>query len=526
MNQQVNGPDANALTPLDPELLSSEQYQEHQADAVEQNVFGGEENAVATTALVAQFVQSREQQAERPLEDWLDEEFSKHPHLWQSPAQRQASAKEVIESVTHGYAASRSLHEHLARGQSEASWVARELEKAAGVAGNVGVGRYATAIDVALAEATAGARVMITNNNGDISFSPNLDGYIAEQHHVDTFNIDAVTKGSEYRARVVNSNELNSVDIQIVDGQGNVVHEYQSKYGADAEATERLFKRGEYGEQKRLVPEGQAKDVPDSTETIEIDGVQSEPLSKEQAGEWQRKAREEAEARQYDWNDTNRINIAKNLGKQALIGAGIAASLQGVRILARRAWNRFKGRENPAASADLKAFFDSSLDSTLQVATQVAVSGALVVAAKNGLLGPVLKRTPAGRIANIACIAVANAKILHKLAKGQLSGGEAVELMGQTTVSTLCSLAAASKGGAMGASIGTVFGPPGIVVGGFVGGVLGGMAGGVIGERAFNAGKHLVKTAVAVVNSVSASLAEGARNLAKGLGNLAKGLFA
>lgn len=526
MNPVVNASESNDQTPLDGVVLGSDAYQEQQALVIEEQVLGGEENAAATAQLLSEFVHSSEQHADLPMDVWLGEEFRKHPGIWQSDEERLTAAKEVVASVMRFNASADSLQTHLQRGQSEASWIAREMEKGAAVSGSLGVGHYAASIDAALAEATSGARVMITNNNGDISFSPNLDGFIAEQHHVDTFNIDAVTKGSEYRAKVVNSNGLNSVDIVIVDGQGNVVHEYQSKYGGDAKATEQLFKRGEYGEQKRLVPEGQSKDIVNSTEVVEIDGVRSEPLSKEQALEWQRKAREEAEARQYEWNDTNRINVAKQIGKQALIGAGIAAGLQGLRILARRTWNSFQGRKNPPASVDLKEFLTSSLNSTAQVFTQVAVSGAMVVAAKNGLLGTILKRTPAGQIANIACIALSNTKTLYQLATGQLSKEEALDRMGQTTTSAVCAIAAGSQGSALGMAIGTVFGPPGIVAGGFIGGMIGGMAGGIIGEQLFETGKSLVKTSVALVNRVASSVVEGTKNLLSGLGNFAKGLFA
>lgn len=526
MNPPVNTTEPTSLAPLDAALLSSDEHQEQQAHVIETQMWGGADNTEATGRLLSEFVHSSEQHADMPVEEWLAQEFGKHPALWQSDADRLAAAKEVVTSVVRFNDSASSLQGHLARGQSEASWIARELEKGAGVSGSLGVGQYATRIDVALAEATAGARVMITNNNGDISFSPNLDGFIAEQHHVDTFNIDAVTKGSEYRAKVVNSNGLNSVDIVIVDGQGNVVHEYQSKYGSDAKATEQLFKRGEYGEQKRLVPEGQGKDIANSTEVVEIDGVHSEPLSKEQALEWQRKAREEAEARQYEWSDTNRINVGKQIGKQALVGASIAAGLHGVRILARRTWNALMGKENPPASVDLSDFVTSSLSSTAQVFTQVAVSGALVVAAKNGLLGAIMKRTPAGQIANIACIALANTKILYQLATGKLSKEEALNRMGQTTTSAVFAIAAGSKGSALGMAIGTVFGPPGIAAGGFIGGMIGAMAGGVVGEQLFEAGKSLVQASVTVVNRVTASVVEGAKALAGSLGNFAKGLFA
>ena len=72
---------------------------------------------------------------------------------------------------------------------------------------------------------------------------------------------------------MVESRELNSVDIEIIDGNGKVVGEYQSKYGATASETSKQLDRGDYGDQKRLVPEGHSAEVSDSTEVIEVDGV-------------------------------------------------------------------------------------------------------------------------------------------------------------------------------------------------------------------------------------------------------------
>ncbi len=76
----------------------------------------------------------------------------------------------------------------------------------------------------------------------------NLDGFIAEQHHVDTFNLDAVAKGSEYSAEVLQPKPYqtygkNSVDIVIKDGEGKIVRRYQAKYGADADATDTMLKK-------------------------------------------------------------------------------------------------------------------------------------------------------------------------------------------------------------------------------------------------------------------------------------------
>lgn len=505
--------------------VNFEQIAEDQAARLEGTLFGSEENADKTTSVVASFVASCNERGEKPLGEWLSDEFRKYPELWKDEEELLEASRQVIQSTVAFNDSRESLQVHLDKGRSKASWLAGEIEKNAAVSGSVHVGLYAGSIDRALAEATENAKRIVTTQAGAINQNPHLNGLIAEQHHVDTFNIDAAAKGSPYRARVVGSQEANSVDIEIVDGNGNVVGEYQSKYGADASATNSQFERGEYGDQKRLVPEGQGADVPNSTEVIEAGGVKSKPLSKDEARARQQKAQAEEEARQYDWKDTNRIDIAKQIGKQALLGACIAAGMQGARILARRGWNRLNGRENPSASEDLREFFESSLRSGTHIAAQVAISGALVVAAKNGLLGAALRNTPAGLITNIACVGLQNAKVLYKLGKGELTGEEAIDAIGNTTVSATMAIAGATKGAAVGAAIGIVLGPIGAAVGGFVGGVAGGMAGGKIGEVVYSASKVVAKVAIRVAATVAQSAGRVIESVGRGISDFASNLL-
>ncbi|MBS4638222.1 MULTISPECIES: hypothetical protein [Aeromonas] len=502
------------------------QTNQEQVEYLEAKLLDGDDsNAEKTTAVVASFVDSCNQRGDKPLDQWLNDEFRKYPDLWNSEAELLKTSQQVIASTVAFNQSRESLQAHMDKGRSKASWLASEIEKNAALSGSVHVGQYAGCIDQALADATMNARDMVTTLKGDISRSPHLNGLIAEQHHVDTFNIDAVSKGSPYRARVVGSQEVNSVDIEIIDGNGNVVGKYQSKYGADANATNELLNRGDYEGQKPLVPEGQGADVPDSTEVIEADGVKSRPLSKDEARRLQEKAQQEAESRQYDWNDTNRATIARQIGKQAVVGACISVGMQGTRILARRFWNRLNGRENPSANDDLKEFFESSLRTGANTAAQVAVSGAVVVAVKNGWLGAALRNTPAGLITNIACVGLQNAKVLYKFGKGELTGEEAVDAIGNTTVTTTMAIAGATKGAALGATIGTVFGPVGTAIGGFVGGVAGGIAGGQIGELVYEAGKSIARTATKVAAVVLEGAGRAIESVGYGLRNLASSLF-
>ena len=227
----------------------------------------------------------------------------------------------------------------------------------------------------------------------------------------------------------------------------------------------------------------------------------------------QQKAQLEAELKQYDWNDVNRLNIAKEIGKKALVAAAFTAGFQGARILGRRVWNSITGKKNQSGNEDLKEFFESSIKSAKHVGVQVAVSGALVVAAKSGWIS-VLKNTPAGEIANIAYVAIENAKCLYKFAKGEMSATETLDAMGNTNASAVGGLYGAMKGAAYGLAFGGV--------GAFVGAVVGGIAGSAIGETVYQGGKAIVKTAAKVVKSAY----EGVKSVAKSVFNTVTfGLF-
>ena len=453
------------------------------ADRTAEDVFGSEDNARNTAGLVTSFVSSWERHKhEKTPAVWLADEFRRYPDLWTGEEEIVSTANEVVANVERANAEKASLHAHLDAGKSKASWLAGKIEQGAAAVGVANVGDYAAGIDQAVETANEQMRNTImrevdaVNNVEAVKGSLHLDGFIAEQHHADTFNLDAAAKGSPLRAEVLGSQDKNSVDVVIKDGD-NIVRQYQSKYGQDAEATRKLFEKGDYPGQDRLVPSGQEGDVPESTDVIEAAGVRSEPLTKDEAKRLQEQAQQAQEPRRYEWNDVNRIEIAKSIGNQALVGAGLACGFQGARILGRRVWNFLRGKENPPASEDLREFFESSVKSAGHVSAQTAVTGAVVVAARSGWIN-MLKYTPASIIAGIVHVGMENAKVLFKLAKGELDGVEALDAMGNCTASAVGGLAGAAGGGMlMGAKVGFLLGPIGAMVGGFVGGVAGYIAG-------------------------------------------------
>ena len=484
---------------------------EKAADNIAKKIDFTPDNVKKTRGVIVDFIRSyRHKDKNISDRDWLGNEFSKYPEIWENNQEIKDSANEIVTEIERYEENKADLRDFYKKGGSQEQWLAGKIEQGATGSGVANFSKYAGEIEHTVDSANKNSVDVIYRNDGQLNQQANLDGFIAEQHHADTFNIDAAAKGSPYRAEVLKPGpgetyEKNSVDIVIKDTRtGKVVEgeEYQSKYGSDSEATKRLFEKGDYRGQRKLVPKGQSQDIEGSTEKLEIDGVESKPLSKEEAKELQRKAQEQAEAKEYDWNDTNRGDIAKNIAKKAGVSALLAVGFQGARILGRRIWNSITGKENQDIEEDLQEFVESSIKSAAGAGLTVAVTGGVTVAVKSGWLGKVLKNTPVGRIANAVCLGIENIKILCKLATGELTGEEALDKAGSTTCSMVGSIALGAKGASVGAALGTVLGPVGTVIGGLAGGIIGGIAGSTIGEAIFEGGKRFVSFAVDALQSI------------------------
>jgi hypothetical protein len=485
------------------------------------------ENAEKTRNTVVSFVGSYKRKAPETSDlDWLEKEFAKYPAIWKNQSELKASATDIVETV-YSYEKERNkLAEYRAKGYSTESYLVKAIEDGAKANGVTDFGKYASEIDKALGKANADNVKLMYRVDGGVNQQQNLDGFFAEQHHVDTFNMEAAAKGSKLRAEVLKpapgeTYGKNSVDVVIRDENGKIVKRYQSKYGKDAEATKELFEKGDYRGQRKLVPKGQGKDIEGSTEAIECDGIKSKPLSKEEAKERQQAMQETQEAKQYEWNEVNKGAIAKNIAQKAGLSAVCAVGFQGARILGRRIWNFVTGKENNPIEEDAKEFAESAIKSGASAGLTIAATGGITVAVKNGWLGPVLKATPVGHIANAVCVGIENVKVLYQFAKGEITGEEALDKAGDATCSLVGSLALGAKGMAVGAAIGSVFGPVGTVIGGAVGGVVGGIAGSTVGHAIWEGGKAIVKTAGRVIRGIG----EGIKNVASAVWEGVTGFF-
>lgn len=245
------------------------------------------------------------------------------------------------------------------------------------------------------------------------------------------------------------------------------------------------------------------------------DGTTSNPLTKSSAEQM----RDEAQSGKWNdlnWNEYKTKDLALGIGKQA----GYAA-LQGAAIgvgfdVAQKLWNgeEIKGEE----------VVETALVSGADFGVKAATAGAMKVGVEKGIITVIPKGTPAGTIANIAFVAVEDAKVVGKMITGELSFKEGVEKIEQTTVAVTAGLAAMGKGAAIGATAGAIFGPVGAAVGGFIGGTVGYMAGSKVGEAVVKGAQKIRDGAVKVVKTIGSGIKSACSTIASGVKSFCSGV--
>ena len=205
------------------------------------------------------FMQSYTSHPEQPVEQWLGGKLQEY--LPEEPSEEiHKMTDEIVTTLHRNEAMHQSLQEAVANGRSRESWFAAQTQKSISAMSAQEASVYLAGLDKALDTANEQLYHTINTKAGVPSQNPNLDGYIAEQYHAQTFNLNAEATGSEYRAKVLEPDGAygkNSVDVVIVDGEGKIVKRYQCKYGQDSHATGEMFEKGDYRGQGKLIPDGQ-----------------------------------------------------------------------------------------------------------------------------------------------------------------------------------------------------------------------------------------------------------------------------
>lgn len=431
----------------------------------------------------------------------------------------------IVDSIKEYDMNLKNLNSSVEKGGTKEKWFVDRMEQAAkGVAVN-NYGNYLNQINVALENANRQMQNKVLRLDGRVKECLNLDGFIAEQYLVNSFNAKAALRKSNFYAEIPKEGQAfgkNSFDVVIKNKkESGIVHQYQFKFGKDAKATIQLLRNGNYNNQRFVVPNGQVKEVqeafPNKTVTDYIGGTDkvdicSDSLTKEGAKKFQTEAQESGQILRMDWNIYNTKELALNLGKQAGF-AGMQAALITTGVeLADKAMN-----DEEIDGGDI---IDVALKTGVDGGIKAIAGGALTVATEKEIISIIPKGTAPGVIANIACVGIENIKIMLKAAKGDLTVSEALEQMGRTSVSMASGLACTGIGAATGAAFLSWVPIAGPIVGGLVGGIIGYATGSKFGETIFNGakkvartGKKIVKKAWEKFKDIGSELKEGIKTL-------------
>ncbi len=480
------------------------------------------EEAEALSAIQREFLESYAAAKDKiPVNEWLPAEL-KRQMPERSDSEIKEMSDEILESLQVAEEMRASQQRALEQGRSAESWFASTVLQSTAHMSTQESAKYLHSLDDAVRRANEAMRDTITTRAGAPSQNPNLDGFIAEQHHANTYNMKAQAVGGELHAEVLKPKlgetyGKNSVDIVIKDANGKIVSRYQAKYGATAEETIRYIKQGDYRGQQLLVPAEQVEAVQEAFPNRKVSAVigdgdiTSTPLSKEQGKELQEKA-QKGGFLDADWNDYSAKDLALGIGKQTgvacLQGAAIGAGM----TLAEKAWN--------GEPIDGEEVISAAVTSGADFGVKAATAGALKTATEKGVLKAIPKGTPGNVYADIAFVAIENVKVMGKVASGELTVHEGLDQMQQTTAACVAGMAASGKGTLIGASIGMTLGPVGAAVGGFVGGTVGYMAGSTVGQAAVKGMQKIRDRAGEVIKSAGYTIASGVGNFVSGLASM------
>lgn len=444
--------------------------------------------------------------------DWLKKEFKDEMPDW-SEEKIDELVNETFETIKEYNANVKSIQESSKKGINKEQWFADKVSKAATGVSIVKYGNYLNQINQTLTNGNAQMYRCVMTKSGNINLNKNLDGYIAEQYHVNTFNAKAALSKSTFRAEVKVPDgqryQKNSVDVVIknISKEKSVtVHQYQVKYGKDASATISMLKdHGDvtrYSNQQIVVPPEQVAEVqkafPGKTVVSEIGGtekvaVTSNSLSKEKVKELQFETQNECNIPSENWNNFNTKELALQAGKNAgLMGLQAAAITTGFSI-AEQLINE--------GSIDTEKTVAVALETGADSGIKAAMAGALHIGAEKGIISIIPKGTPIGVLADLACITVENVKILKELANGEISMSKALNKMGNNSVAMVYGLCWSGPGMAAGSLALSWIPVVGPVIGGIAGGMLGYAAGSKFGQLVFKGVKTVAKGAVNIVKA-------------------------
>lgn len=436
----------------------------------------------------------------------------------------ESDADEIMKSINTFDENLASCNHAAQNGISKEKWLANKIEESSVGMSVVEYGNKLQQYDEFLYTKNVEiSDALSRSSDGHIMMSPNLDGNIAENMISKTTELSALSQGKNISVHVLDSHAANSVDVRAINHNTGQYQNYQLKFGKDAKATIQLLERGNYNNQRIIVPKEQVEEVQayfknkgsSKTITDHIDawGAKGKSFTKDEMKALQEKAQSQGVTPELDYSHYQTkdlaISIGKNAGALALQSAAVTTGLNVASKI-------FKGEK-----IDKDELVEIAIKTGADTSIKTVTAGTLQVAVRKGIIKFIPKATPAGTIANIACVGIENVKILAKIASGDLSVTKGLDQMGRVSTSMVGGFWGMAKGAAIAAELTClipVIGPGLAVVTGFVGGMVGYFAGSKIGEAVYNAGKKVASAA----KTVGKAVWNGIKSTGRAVGNKIK----
>ena len=434
----------------------------------------------------------------------------------------------------------------------------KEAQLVANVLSTKSVNNYIDTVNTAIDNANKTMMKSVTTKAGTINQNPNLDGFIFEEYHAGTFNIDAAVKQKSYHAEALKPETgetygKNSIDIVIKEAKKNM-KKYSAKAYKNAKESAKAFYDKitgyKYKFQSKLVPTDQTGDIANSVGKIKYNNVESKGITKSEIKDIQndlQSGNKKADIFNFK-KDVNSISISKQIGKQAMINGTMGL---GIRMAANIGINLIQGKE-----VEAEEVIEAGIKTGASMGMATAVAGGIRVAVEKKVIPTVFSRILTNN--TIGAIAAASMDIIgtaFKLGSGEISLGEAVKDVGSSISAGYGAIISSGIGisggmalagmiglGTIG-TVGTILTGGLALIGGAVCGVVGSKVAGAIANGIgtvtgaivdgavgiVKAGKEVVKSIASGiwngVKTVGSAVVSGLSSVASGIGNFIGRLF-
>ena len=311
----------------------------------------------------------------------------------------------------------------------------KEPQLVANVLSANSVNNYVDTVNNAIDSANKTLMESVTTKTGNINQNPNLDGFIFEEHHAGTFNIDATVKEKTYQAKALKPEigetyGKNSIDL-IIEDSGKYVKKYSAKAYKNANESAKAFYDKvtgyKYKFQSKLVPTDQVGDIANSVDKIKYNDVESKGITKAEIKDIQndlQSGNKKVDIFNFK-KDVNTISISKQIGKQAMLNGTMGL---GVGMVANIGTKIIQGKE-----VEAEEVIEAGIKTGASMGMATAVAGGIRVAVEKKVIPAVFSRMLTNN--TIGAIAASSIDIIgtaFKLGSGEVTLSKAVKDVGNS----------------------------------------------------------------------------------------------